>query len=493
VVNDIHPECPMRHLATRGLLACALIAGITACTEPTSTAPVAVPFNTAELASIGVEHPGWTGFLSFGGTGGDSYYDWCPANSVATGTSGTMVRYNGNPAMYQLGITCRALNADGTTGGVVAMMGGHGLGIGVDAWAPFSAECPSNSILVGASGLADGLIRSYSVTCSTLAGVRTTLGPWYGIGTIAPSAVPYSGECAAGSVIAGVISHAGYVLDGMEFRCAALTGLPPAPPAAPTATFVAPSTVNEGSSFNIALTAPSSVAVTYAFNCGSGYGAPGASPSASCPTTDDASLTVRGRIAAVGGASTEYTKVVAVANVAPSVQPLPSDSLLTGETYAASRSFADPGADSWSMLVDYGFGYGAITPLAGKNFSLSHTYTTAGTFTITVGIRDDDFGVGASSTTVVVSSPAQATNILKGRVSQLVASGDVPPQVAAPLTASLDAAAKHLIAGRPIPAQNELEAFKSKIEAALKSNRISDGTATNLKKGADRIIASSKK
>src|SRR5439155_754562 len=65
---------------------------------------------------------------------------------------------------------------------------------------------------------------------------------------------------------------------------------------APTATFNAPASVNEGSSIGLSLTSPSdpssadtSAGFTYAFDCGSGYGAFSATSTASCPTTDNGS------------------------------------------------------------------------------------------------------------------------------------------------------------------------------------------------------------
>src|SRR5439155_1660763 len=63
---------------------------------------------------------------------------------------------------------------------------------------------------------------------------------------------------------------------------------------APTATFNAPSPVDEGSDISLSLTAtfdPSSAdtaaGFTYAFDCGSGYGAFGGTSSATCATSDN--------------------------------------------------------------------------------------------------------------------------------------------------------------------------------------------------------------
>ena len=56
---------------------------------------------------------------------------------------------------------------------------------------------------------------------------------------------------------------------------------------------------------------------TYAFDCGSGYGAFSATNTASCPTNDNGSRTVKGKIKDKDGGVTEYTESVTINNVAP--------------------------------------------------------------------------------------------------------------------------------------------------------------------------------
>src|SRR5204863_5821876 len=95
---------------------------------------------------------------------------------------------------------------------------------------------------------------------------------------------------------------------------------------APTATFNSPGSVNEGSSIGLSLTSPhdpstadTTAGFGYAFDCGggSGYGAFGASSTASCPTNDNGSRTVKGKIRDTDGGVSEYTALVTVNNVAP--------------------------------------------------------------------------------------------------------------------------------------------------------------------------------
>ena len=90
---------------------------------------------------------------------------------------------------------------------------------------------------------------------------------------------------------------------------------------APTATFTAPATTFAGFPFSLALTSPhdpstadTSAGFSYAFDCGggSGFGAIGSSSSASCPTTDVGTRSVRGKIQDRDGGATTYTGTVQV-------------------------------------------------------------------------------------------------------------------------------------------------------------------------------------
>jgi predicted extracellular nuclease len=93
----------------------------------------------------------------------------------------------------------------------------------------------------------------------------------------------------------------------------------------PTATFNAPASVNEGSNFALSLTNPVDVAadisgLQYAFDCGAGYGAFGASNTASCPTVDNGILNVGGKVMDKDGGVTGYSATVTVNNVPPTVK-----------------------------------------------------------------------------------------------------------------------------------------------------------------------------
>jgi hypothetical protein len=102
------------------------------------------------------------------------------------------------------------------------------------------------------------------------------------------------------------------------------------------------------------------------------------------------------------------TRNVFVNNVNPSQIMLNgSTTVLLGQGYSASGSFNDPGADSWMVTVNYGDGTGDQTfgALPNRTFALSHTYTSAGSFPLSVKVTDDDGGFTQTSRTITVNEP----------------------------------------------------------------------------------------
>src|SRR5207244_10775115 len=122
-----------------------------------------------------------------------------------------------------------------------------------------------------------------------------------------------------------------------------------------------------------------------AFDCGAGYDVPSPATIASCPTTNDGVRTVRAKVNDKDGGVSEYSSVVTILNVAPIIAPFDGATLLPGETFSASSSFRDPGADVWTASVNYGDETSGALSLVGKTFALSHTYQSGGSFTVTVG------------------------------------------------------------------------------------------------------------
>jgi hypothetical protein len=103
-----------------------------------------------------------------------------------------------------------------------------------------------------------------------------------------------------------------------------------------------------------------------------------------------------------GGQSSGISLIV-VNDIAPTVTLGSGGSITVGSAFTASGSFTDPGAQTWTATVDYGDGSGAqaLALNADKTFALNHTYSTAGSFTITVIVTDSG---GASGTKTLVET-----------------------------------------------------------------------------------------
>ena len=94
-----------------------------------------------------------------------------------------------------------------------------------------------------------------------------------------------------------------------------------------------------------------------------------------------------------------------VDNVAPVVGSFAGDTVYAGASYTSSGSFTDVGtSDVHTGTVDWGEGGGPV-PLTlggGDTFNLSHTYATAGPYTVEVCVSDGtDEGCNTASVTVV--------------------------------------------------------------------------------------------
>jgi parallel beta-helix repeat protein len=105
------------------------------------------------------------------------------------------------------------------------------------------------------------------------------------------------------------------------------------------------------------------------------------------------------------GADSE-SRSLTVQNSAPLVSAGADTTVDLGNPFTRSGSFTDLGVnDTFTATVDYGDGSG-VQPLAltGNTFSLSHNYTSAGPFTVTVKVTDDDLGVGTDTVSVLVTN-----------------------------------------------------------------------------------------
>ena len=135
---------------------------------------------------------------------------------------------------------------------------------------------------------------------------------------------------------------------------------------------------------------------------------------------------------------------VIVTNVAPVVGAVPGGNVNVGATYTVEGTFADPGADAWTATVDWGDGSTLSTAsLATRAFSLTHTYSTPGAFTVSVTIADDDAAT-TTTHTVLVAQPAPGLDAALPLIDQLVASGKISRTVGSLFKAQV-VAAKRLV------------------------------------------------
>lgn len=190
------------------------------------------------------------------------------------------------------------------------------------------------------------------------------------------------------------------------------------------------------------------------------------------------------------GLTDTLTTTATIANVAPTVGAFAGAQLLPNEAYAASGTFTDPGADTWTATVDYGDGSGA-TPLAlsGTAFSLSHTYRTAGAFTVTVSVSDGE-ATSTSSSVVTVETQAQAVRDAIALVDQLVAAGKLRANLANLLRVQLQIAANSFDNRQPVIAVIVLQAVVIEIDLFVQLRQVSATNAAPLRALVVRIIRS---
>jgi len=180
---------------------------------------------------------------------------------------------------------------------------------------------------------------------------------------------------------------------------------------------------------------------------------------------------------------------------------LPGATLLQGETYSASGSFTDPGADPFSATVSYE-GSAQPLPLSDRSFQLEHTYDVANTYTLIVTVSDGAAS-GSSSATVVVQTPAQGITNLSEAIASLGvlktaaftaarsdANGALGKGELNSLQVKLNAAAAALQRSDNTASANTLGAFVNELNALVASGRVSSSAADPVVTYAERVIRS---
>jgi DNA/RNA endonuclease G (NUC1) len=259
----------------------------------------------------------------------------------------------------------------------------------------------------------------------------------------------------------------------------------------PIAALDGPYTSLEGSTVNMSAAASVDLNGTissYAWNFGDG--STGTGVGASHTYAQDGDFTVTLTVTDNDGLTDVVTSTAHVNNVAPVVANVAQSTIIVGETFSASGSFTDPGADAWTATVNYGDGTGTSSlSLSGKAFALSHHYTTAGTFTVTVRVSDDDVTTTKTATITVLTSNQGVTTIVSA-IEQLVGAGKLSGGNANSLRAKLDGVTSQIEKGNYTPARNKLGAFINEVDAMERSGRLTAADAAMLRDLANRVIAS---
>ena len=260
-------------------------------------------------------------------------------------------------------------------------------------------------------------------------------------------------------------------------------------PLAPAARIDGAYTGIEGSDVTFDGSVSSGLGLSYGWDFGDGSTGTGATPSHAYG--DNGVFTVTLTVTDQNGSTSVTTTTATIANAVPTVDPLEGATLLQGESYTSSGSFDDPGADSWTATVDYGDGSGTRPlSLSGKGFTLAHTYTSAGTFTLTVAVTDDDRGVGEETALIRVLTPGEGIDVLSSILDELSGSGAVEQGNATALEATLRAASLQLRQGKPIPARQQLEAFINQVGGLVSGGRLPAADGATLTAQANRILRS---
>ena len=140
------------------------------------------------------------------------------------------------------------------------------------------------------------------------------------------------------------------------------------------------------------------------------FGAPGSTPSVGCDATDDGVRRVRARVEDKDGGFAEYEGSVTTTNVAPAITSftVAGGPLRAGTPVTAALAFGDAGAlDTHEATVSWGDGTTSRATVVGHAASASHTYATAGLYTVSVVLTDDDGGSAArtAATYTIVVDP----------------------------------------------------------------------------------------
>ena len=284
------------------------------------------------------------------------------------------------------------------------------------------------------------------------------------------------------------VAPVAHISSGSPALAAMTTAVPSVPEGTPvslSASATSPSNADNKVGFTYTWTAYKN---GQAFSSGSG-------PSFSVTPDDEGTFLVTLQATDDGGMTGAASLTMAGANVAPtarisSVTPSAPLVLTAQESVAFSGSFSDPGALD-SHTATWNFGDGATStanygPGGSASFSTSHTYAAAGSYTVSLTVRDDDGGVGQATAKVVVQTPQQALASIAGYVQGIstLNAGEKNS-----LTAKLNAASAAIGRGDMTAANNQLGAFLNELQAYVNAGKVSPAVASVLRNAVHAVQA----
>jgi PKD repeat protein len=219
-------------------------------------------------------------------------------------------------------------------------------------------------------------------------------------------------------------------------------------PQAPTAVPGGPYSGSEGTALSFDGSGSSDPAaappLTYAWTFGDGTSGTGAKPTHAYLSSGSFTVTLTVTNAR-GTASAPATTTATVANVAPTVNAGPAQSVTAGSPLTLNASFTDPGTDGpWSYTITWGDGSAATTGSATSQASpitATHTYAAAGTNTVQVAVTDKGGATGTGQLIVTVTpapppvaAPGGPYAGTEGTAVGFDGSGSSDPAAAPPLT-----------------------------------------------------------
>jgi hypothetical protein len=168
--------------------------------------------------------------------------------------------------------------------------------------------------------------------------------------------------------------------------------------------------------------------------------------------------------------------LVTVYNVAPTITSLSGPStnpIRLGDTTNLVGVFTDPGVlDSHIALIEWGDGKTTTVNLPARSYQASgtHTYASAGSYTITLIVTDDDGGASQTSTRVVVNQPTVSSTVSIDTLIGTINGLKIPKGLKSNLLSALKNAQTLLNHHKIHSAINKLRAFINFVEAQRGKN-----------------------